>query len=97
VSNSPNPKRLLHASIKAGSLAQIVVAVIAVLGLIYLLKVVLVTTLTAMLLAFALEPLVKQLCRIRIPRALGALLAVLLYAGANRHPPLWVLQLKFRH
>ena len=67
-------EEVLHASIKAGSLAQIVVAGIAVLGLIYLLKVVLVTTLTAMLLAFALEPLVKQLCRIRIPRALGALL-----------------------
>jgi hypothetical protein len=49
---------VLHASLKAGSVAQIVVAAIAVLGLIYLLKVVLVTTLTAMLLAFALEPLV---------------------------------------
>jgi predicted PurR-regulated permease PerM len=55
-----------------------VVAVIAVVGLIYLLKVVLVTTLTAMLLAFAMEPLVKRLGRIRIPRAVGALLAVLL-------------------
>jgi predicted PurR-regulated permease PerM len=31
-----------------------------------------------MLLAFALEPLVKQLCRLRIPRALAALMAVLL-------------------
>lgn len=71
-------EEVLHASIKAGSVAQIVVAGIAVLGLIYLLKLVLVTTLTAMLLAFALEPLVKQFCRIRVPRALGALLAVLL-------------------
>jgi len=71
-------EEVLHASIKAGSVAQIVVAAIAVLGLIYLLKVVLVTTLTAMLLAFALEPLVKLFCRIRVPRAVGALLAVLL-------------------
>jgi predicted PurR-regulated permease PerM len=71
-------EEVLHASIKAGSVEQIVVAGIAVLGLIYLLKLVLVTTLTAMLLAFALEPLVKQFCRIRVPRALGALLAVLL-------------------
>jgi len=71
-------EEILHASIKAGSFAQVVVAVIAGIGLIYLLKVVLVTTLTAMLLAFALEPLVKQLSRIGIPRALGALLAVLL-------------------
>ena len=71
-------EEVLHASIKAGSVAQIVVAVIAVVGLIYLLKIVLVTTLTAMLLAFAMEPLVSQLRRIRIPRPVGSLLAVLL-------------------
>src|SRR5438270_3755703 len=40
---------ILHASVKAGSVAQVVVAAIAVLGLIYLLKLVLVTTLSAML------------------------------------------------
>ncbi|MGC2697771.1 MAG: AI-2E family transporter, partial [Candidatus Angelobacter sp.] len=81
-------EEVLHASIKAGSVAQIVVAVIAVVGLIYLLKLVLVTTLTAMLLAFAMEPLVGQLCRIRIPRPVGALLAVLLMmavAGSLTH------------
>jgi predicted PurR-regulated permease PerM len=55
-----------------------VVAVIAVIGLIYLLKVILLTTLTAMLLGFAMEPMVKQLRRIRVPRAVGALSAVLL-------------------
>src|SRR5271165_1637940 len=49
---------ILHASIRAGSVAQIVVASIAVIGLLYLLKVVIVTTLVAMLLAFVLEPLV---------------------------------------
>src|SRR5881396_2069146 len=59
---------VLHASIKAGSVAQIVVAVIAVVGLIYLLKLVMVTTLSAMLLAFILEPLVSGLNRLRIPR-----------------------------
>jgi predicted PurR-regulated permease PerM len=69
---------VLHASIKAGSVAQIVVAVIAVVGLIYLLKLVMVTTLAAMLLAFILEPLVSGLTRLRLPRAAGALLAVLL-------------------
>src|SRR5205823_12859601 len=55
---SNEEEELLHASIKAGSVAQIVVAVIAVLGLLYLLKLVMVTTLTSMLLAFVLEPLV---------------------------------------
>ncbi|MGC2184701.1 MAG: AI-2E family transporter [Terriglobales bacterium] len=69
---------VLQASIKAGSVAQIVVAVIAVIGLIYLLKLVLVTTLVSVLLAFVLEPVVSGLARIRIPRAAGALLAVLL-------------------
>ena len=69
---------VLQASIKAGSVAQIVVAVIAVIGLIYLLKLVLVTTFASLLLAFILEPLVSGLCRIRVPRAAGALFAVVL-------------------
>jgi len=72
---------ILQASIKAGSVAQIVVAVIAVIGLIYLLKVVMVTTLFSILLAFVSEPLVSRLGRIRIPRAVGALLAVALLVG----------------
>src|SRR5438445_13469858 len=44
---SEEEAEVLHASIKAGSVAQIVVAVIAVVGLIYLLKLVMVTTLSA--------------------------------------------------
>ena len=69
---------VLQASIKAGSVAQIVVAVIAVIGLIYLLKFVLITTLISVLLAFVLEPVVSGLARIRVPRAAGALFAVVL-------------------
>ena len=84
-SKEPTPNgedaEILQASIKAGSVAQIVVAVIAVVGLIYLLKLVLVTTLSSVLLAFVLEPLVSRLARIRIPRAVGALLAVALMVG----------------
>jgi predicted PurR-regulated permease PerM len=72
---------ILQASIKAGSGAQIVIAVIAVIGLIYLLKLVMVTALFSILLAFVLEPLVGQVCRIRIPRAAAALLAVSLMVG----------------
>src|SRR6476619_4961433 len=75
---SEEEAEVLHASIKAGSVAQIVVAVIAVVGLIYLLKLVMVTTLAAMLLAFILEPLVNGLNRLRLPRPAGALVAVLL-------------------
>jgi predicted PurR-regulated permease PerM len=69
---------LLHASVKVGSVAQIVVAFIAVIGLIYLLKLVLVTILAAVLMAFVLDPLVNGLSRIKVPRSVGALLAVLL-------------------
>jgi predicted PurR-regulated permease PerM len=79
--NSAEDAEVLQASIKAGSVAQIVVAVIAVLGLIYLLKLVLVTTLTSVLLAFILEPLVGALVRIRVPRVAAALFAVVLLVG----------------
>jgi predicted PurR-regulated permease PerM len=69
---------LLHASVKIGSVAQIVVAFIAVIGLIYLLKMVLVTILAAVMMAFVLDPLVNGLSRIKVPRSVGAVLAVIL-------------------
>lgn len=69
---------ILHASIRAGSVAQIVVASVAVIGLLYLLKVVMVTTLVALLLAFVFEPLVAWFARIHIPRPGGAFIAVAL-------------------
>lgn len=78
---SNEEEEILHASIKAGSVAQVVVAVVAVLGLLYVLKLVMVTTLTSMLLAFVLEPVVSQLRRIKVPRSAGALFAVLLMLG----------------
>jgi len=71
---------VLHASLKAGSIAQIVVAIIAVIGLLYLLKFVMLTILAALLLAFILEPLVASLNRIGIPRGVGSLLTVALVA-----------------
>ena len=83
-SNGDDPfedAEILQASIKAGSVAQIVVAAIALIGLVYLLKLVLVTTLSSVLLAFVLEPFVSRLARIGIPRAVGALLAVALMLG----------------
>ncbi|PYX52796.1 MAG: hypothetical protein DMG76_28165 [Acidobacteria bacterium] len=68
---------VLQWSIKAASVAQIVVAAIAVIGLIYLLKFVLVTTLVSVLLAYVLDPPVKWLTRFRIPRWVGAIIVVL--------------------
>ena len=67
---------VLQSSIKAGSVAQIVVAAIAVIGLIYLLKLVLVTALVSILLCYVLEPPVKGLVRLRAPRWLASLLVV---------------------
>jgi len=66
----------LHGSIKAGTVAQIVVAFIAIIGLIFLLKLVLVTTLASVLLAYVLEPALAGLTRLRIRRTLGALIVV---------------------
>ena len=57
---------VLHASLKAGSVAQIVVAIIAVTGFLYLLKFVMVTMLTALLLSFILEPFVCSLNRVGV-------------------------------
>jgi predicted PurR-regulated permease PerM len=70
------PAEILHASLRVGSVAQVVVAVIATIGLIYLLKLVLVTTLTALLFAYVLEPPVAWLALLRIPRWLGSAIVV---------------------
>ena len=69
----------LHASVRAGTVAQIVIAIIAMIGLIYLLKLVLVTTLASMLLAYVLEPAVTGMARLRIPRSIGALVVVTVF------------------
>ena len=76
---------VLHASIKIGTVAQIVTALIAMIGLLYLLKLVLVTILVSILLAYILEPAVSLLVRWRSPRWLGSgvvvTLAVLMTLG----------------
>lgn len=66
----------LQASVKAGTVAQIVVAIIAIIGLIYLLKLVLVTILVSILFAYVLEPAVAALMHLRIPRSVAALIVV---------------------
>lgn len=74
---------LLRGSVQAGVVAQFVIAAAAAVGLIYLLKPVLVTVLVATLLAFALDPLVVLLARLRIPRAAGAAIALLVLMGLS--------------
>lgn len=57
--------------------AQTIVAVAVVLVLCYVAKLVLITLLVSILLAFLLEPLVEGLRRIHVPRSVGSFVAVL--------------------
>jgi len=74
---------LLQATVKIGVVAQVVVATVATIGLLYLLKLVLIPVLLSALIAFILEPGVALLERIHIPRWLGASLALLLLLGVT--------------
>jgi predicted PurR-regulated permease PerM len=69
---------MFHASLKASSIAQVVIALAAIVGLLYFLRYVFITGLSALLAAFILEPLVSKFARIGIPRAAGAFVAVLI-------------------
>lgn len=64
--------------IRVTTIAQVVVAAAALIGLTYLLKLVLVTILSSILLAYALEPPVSWLAVLAVPRWMGALIVVLL-------------------
>jgi len=72
VEQAADEVEVLQASIKIGTVAQIVTALIAIIGLLYLLKLVLVTILASILLAYILEPVLALLVRWRLPRWLGA-------------------------
>ncbi len=76
--NTEEEVELLRGSVQATVVAQFVIAVAAAVGLIYLLKLVLVTILISALLAFALDPVVLALAKVRVPRALGSAIALLL-------------------
>jgi predicted PurR-regulated permease PerM len=73
-------ERLRHARIQSSSLA--VLAVGGVLTLMYLAKAVLILTLVSILIAFMLAPIVELCQRIRLPRSLGSLIAVLVMCAA---------------
>jgi predicted PurR-regulated permease PerM len=80
-------ERKLNASLRAGAVAQVVVAGAVILAICYVAKLVLITLLISILLAFMLEPLVNLLEKVRLPRPAGAFLAILVmlvgvYAGS---------------
>jgi len=71
-------RRLLHLQ----AAAQVILAAGAVLTLIYVGKLILVVILISILLSFVLAPLVDLMVRFQVPRAVGALVAVMLLVGA---------------
>ena len=72
----------LDRAVWAGSVAQVIIGIVVVLGILYLAKLVLVTLLVSVLIAFTLEPLVSLLQRIRLPRPAAAFIAVVVLLGA---------------
>jgi predicted PurR-regulated permease PerM len=75
-------ERKLNASLRAGAIAQVIVAATVILTVCYFAKLVLITLLVSILLAFMLEPLVSLLERIHLPRSAGAFVAVVLMLAA---------------
>jgi predicted PurR-regulated permease PerM len=76
-------ERKLNAVLRAGAIGQIIMGSAVVLVICYVAKLVLITLLVSVLLAFMLDPLVKLLEKIRIPRSAGAFLAVLILLAAT--------------
>lgn len=68
-------------SLRAGATAEVILAVVAVLAACYFAKIVMITLLVSVLIAFTLEPVVTFLGRWRLPRSAGAIIAVLLLCG----------------
>ena len=71
-------RELLHANIRAASMAQVAVAIIAGIAVFYFARLPLITISVALLIAFILEPIVDGLHKWRVPRSLGSVIAVLL-------------------
>ena len=74
---APRRRRGDHVS----SAAQTVVAIAVVLTLCYVAKLVLITLMVSILLAFLLQPVVEVLERLRLPRSVASFFAVLLLLG----------------
>jgi predicted PurR-regulated permease PerM len=71
----------VHEELRKATVTQITLALLAVLAVCYVAKVVLVTIFASILIAFILEPLVRGMQRIRLPRSLGSAIAVLVLLG----------------
>ncbi len=74
-------ERHRNSTLRVVSGCLLVIAGVTVLAVFYVAKLVLVTLMISIIVAFMLEPFVCLLERIRLPRSLGAMIAVLLLAG----------------
>jgi predicted PurR-regulated permease PerM len=79
VATTPRRRRGDHVS----SAAQTVVAIAVVLTLCYVAKLLVITLMVSVLLAFLLQPVVEVLERLRVPRSLASFLAVFLLLGVT--------------
>lgn len=68
----------VHEELHKATVTQITLTTLAVLAICYFAKLVLVTIFTSVLIAFILEPVVRLLKRIHVPRGVGSGIAVLL-------------------
>ena len=75
-------EREVGRTLRAGAIAQLMVALAIALLFCYFGKLVLVTLMVSILITFMLEPIVQLLERIRLPRSLGSLIAILVLLGA---------------
>jgi predicted PurR-regulated permease PerM len=73
--------RKFRNTLRAGAVAEVIMGIGTVLVICYVAKLVLVTLLVSVLIAFTLEPIVTLLERLRLPRSAGAFVAVLLLCG----------------
>jgi len=71
----------VHEELRRARITQITLALLAILASCFLAKLVLVTIFTSILMAFILEPVVRVQEKIRIPRPISSLIAVLLALG----------------
>jgi predicted PurR-regulated permease PerM len=76
--DAPSLPEVMHVN----SLATTVIAIVAAGAALYFAQLVCVVLLISVLLAFVLEPIVRTLARVRVPRSLGALIAVVIFMGA---------------
>lgn len=75
-------ERRINTALHTGAVAQVVLAIAMVLAICYVAKLVLITLLVSILLAFMLEPVVNLLEKVRLPRPAGSFLAILVMLAA---------------